>query len=102
MTIPAVDLYTLIFLLAAAFFLFGAWFGRFMTRYPFGRKPYTGMEAMVGTTALVKKVMNEVMEVTVQGQTWVAESDSSGDISSGDYVRVDAIEGMKLRVSKKV
>lgn len=101
MTIPGTDFDILFFLVAMAFFLFGAWFGRFMTRYPFGRKPFTGMEAIIGSTGQVSKIRNEILEVTVQGQTWVAESDRITDIRTGDYVLIEGIEGMRLKVSKK-
>lgn len=101
MIVSSFDLDTLLFVFAALFFLFGAWFGRFMTRYPFGRKPFTGMEAMIGMTGLVKKVRDGTLEVAVDGQIWVAESDSISDLNAGDYVRIDSIEGMKLKVSRR-
>lgn len=101
MIVSSFDFDTVLFIVAVLFFLFGAWFGRAMTRYPFGRKPFTGMESMIGMTGLVKKVRGGTLEVSVDGQVWVAESDGITDLSTGDYVRIDSIEGMKLMVSRR-
>lgn len=101
MVIPGIDFDILIFLVVIASFLFGAWFGRFMTRYPFGQKPQTGMEFLIGEMAIVRKVRNRILEVSADGQIWVAENTGTSEIKEGDYVKIEAVEGMKLKVSGK-
>lgn len=87
--------------MALAFFLFGAWFGRFMTRYPFGRRPFTGTESLIGRIGTVKRVRDEIIEVTVQGQVWVSDNEGTLDLREGDQVMIEGVEGMKLKISRK-
>ncbi len=101
MNIPTDYFDILVILLAMAFFLFGAWFGRFLTRYPFGRKPYAGMEALIGRIGIVRRVRDEILEVTVQGQIWVSENDGVPGIKEGDEVMITGVEGLKLKVARK-
>ena len=70
-------------LVALAFFLLGAWMGRMLTRYPFGRKPYTGMESLIGSTGVIKSIKGESMEVTVDGQVWIAFYDERKNFKAG-------------------
>lgn len=95
------DFDVIVILLIIAVFLFGAWLGRFLTRYPFGRRPYTGMESLVGKMGTVKKVRNEIMEIEVQSQIWVSDIDPRQNLKVGDQVVVDGIEGVKVKVRKE-
>lgn len=95
----ALDIVLLI--VALAFFLFGAWMGRMLTRYPFGRKPYTGMESLIGSTGVIRSIKGESMEVSVDGQIWIAFYDEKKNFKPGDEVQVKGVEGLKLKVEPK-
>ena len=57
-----------------------------------------GMEGMIGETGLVKESLNLHGSVLVHGELWEAESDTQ--VNEGEMVRVDSIEGLKIKVSK--
>ena len=59
-----------VFLVAILTFFFGAWLGRFLVRYPFGRGPVTGKESMVGRYAIVTAVKEDEYEVSLDSQIW--------------------------------
>lgn len=65
------------------------------------RKQPTGREGMIGKNAIVRKALDPRGTVLVHGELWDATSES-GRIESGEEVKVTGIEGLKLRVSKKV
>ncbi len=91
----------LVVMVAVLSFLFGAWLGRFLTRYPFGRKPYAGTESLPGRIGVVKRVWSETAEVSIDGEIWIADlNEQIGTINPGDQVVVRSVEGLKLRVKK--
>ena len=60
-------------------------------------KPSTGEEGMIGKTAQVVDPCSPRGTVRYAGELWEAESD--GVTRAGDSVRIDAVEGLVLRVS---
>lgn len=63
------------------------------------RKTLTGLEGMVGKIGDAKSRIAPVGKVFVAGEYWDAESDEV--IEEGERVRVIALEGMRLKVSKE-
>ena len=64
------------------------------------RQPTTGMEGMIGRTAVVRKALEPLGKVLVEGELWNAESES-GPVSVGELVTIVAYEGYRLRVRKR-
>jgi len=60
-------------------------------------KKLGGMEGMIGETGLVKKALNPRGTVMVHGELWEAEAETP--ITEGETVRVDSVEGLKIKVS---
>lgn len=87
----------LVTLITAAFFAFIVGLGiRAM------RRPYvSGREGVVGHVGEARTDLNPKGSVFVDGALWKATSES-GDIASGEQVEVVAMEGLKLRVRRRV
>ncbi len=62
-----------------------------------GLKKLGGMEGMIGETGLVKETLNPKGIVLVHGELWNAEATTS--IAEGEIVRVDLVEGLKIKVT---
>ena len=52
---------------------------------------------MIGETGLVKETLNPKGIVLVHGELWNAEATTS--IAEGKIVRVDLVEGLKIKVT---
>ena len=89
-----------ILLVAVLTFFFGAWLGRFLVRYPFGRGPVTGKESMVGRYAIVTQVKEGEYEVSLDSQIWSALPSENSKFDQGEKVKVIGIKGLKLIISK--
>ena len=61
-------------------------------------KKLGGMEGMIGETGLVKEVLNPRGRVLVHGELWEAEADTQ--ITEGERVQVDFVQGLRIKVSK--
>lgn len=61
-------------------------------------KKLGGMEGMIGETGLVKETLNPNGIVLVHGELWDAEATTQ--IDEGETVRVDLVEGLKIKVSQ--
>jgi membrane-bound serine protease (ClpP class) len=59
--------------------------------------PASGPETMVGDQAVVTTVDSQVAEVHYRGEIWRAVS--SQPLHAGEPVRIEAVEGLKLRVA---
>jgi membrane-bound serine protease (ClpP class) len=57
-----------------------------------------GPETLVGETAVVVTACRPNGQVRVQGELWQARCDDGADV--GDYVRVRALEGLRLVVER--
>ena len=57
-----------------------------------------GIEGMIGETGLVKEALNPQGRVLVHGELWEAEADTQ--ITEGERVQVDLVEGLRIKVSK--
>ncbi|GGM75960.1 hypothetical protein GCM10007108_12370 [Thermogymnomonas acidicola] len=88
-----------IILTAVLAFFFGAWFARLFLRRPWGRKPVTGKEALIGSRAIVKSISNGNVTVSVNSQLWSAIV-VGPSINVGDEVIVLGVDGLKLRVAR--
>jgi len=62
-----------------------------------GLKKLGGMEGMIGETGLVKETLNTKGIVLVHGELWDAEATTQ--VSEGETVRVDLVEGLKIKVT---
>jgi membrane-bound serine protease (ClpP class) len=62
-------------------------------------KPVTGADGLVGETGITKEVLNPAGMVLVHGELWQAES-MSGEINTGEKIRVKSMQGFKLFVEK--
>ena len=61
-------------------------------------KKLGGMEGMIGETGLVKEALNPQGRVLVHGELWEAEADTQ--ITEGERVQVDFVQGLRIKVSK--
>ena len=61
-------------------------------------KKLGGAEGMLGETGRVKDALNPKGFVQVHGELWEAEAE--GPVSEGETVRVDSVEGLKIKVTK--
>ncbi len=61
-------------------------------------KKQGGAEGMLGETGLVKDALNPQGRVQVRGELWEAEAE--GPIAAGETVRIDAVEGLTIKVTK--
>ncbi len=64
------------------------------------RQPTTGAEALVGATAVARTDLSPQGAVFLKGERWEAEADD-GPIEAGTKVRVKAVEGFRLRVTRE-
>ncbi len=60
-------------------------------------KKQGGMEGMVGEIGLVKETLSPHGRVLVHGELWEAECE--GEITEGETVRVEAVDGLKIKVT---
>jgi membrane-bound serine protease (ClpP class) len=79
----------------ALFFLFVVGMGLKAQRL----KPTTGSEALIGETGIAKENLHPIGMVMVHGELWQAES-VSGEIDTGEKIRVKSMQGFKLFVDK--
>lgn len=63
------------------------------------RRPTTGSEGMLGATGVVKEPLAPEGHVLVGGELWRAIS-PEGAIEAGEAVRVEAVDGLTLKVVK--
>jgi membrane-bound serine protease (ClpP class) len=63
------------------------------------RRPTTGIEAMIGRLAVTRSALGPEGQVQVDGEIWRAVSEG-GAISAGEKVRVTAVDGLTLTVSR--
>jgi membrane-bound serine protease (ClpP class) len=61
-------------------------------------KKLGGMEGMIGETGLVKEILDPRGRVLVHGELWEAEADAQ--ITEGERVQVDFVQGLRIKVSK--
>ena len=64
-------------------------------------KQSTGQEGLIGMVAEVRTVLNPRGTVFVHGELWGAILDEGQAADPGEEVTVTAVEGLKLRVTKK-
>jgi membrane-bound serine protease (ClpP class) len=60
--------------------------------------PVTGQDEMVGSVGVVRKTLDPHGQVFVHGELWQAESEGE-PIPAGSQVRVEAVDGLTLRVA---
>lgn len=96
MEVPWATIITLA-LLTAAFFAFATTKALQAQRRP----PATGLESLIGRTALVRQPVGAGQEgmVLVEGELWHAESES-GPLATGEKVVITSRDGYRLRVRK--
>ena len=63
------------------------------------RRPVTGSEGMIGRFAVARSVLEPAGQVQVDGEIWSAVSEA-GAIPAGEKVRVTAVDGLTLKVSR--
>jgi membrane-bound serine protease (ClpP class) len=64
------------------------------------RRSKTGAEGLIGQSGTVETELNPLGKVTMGGELWKAES-LEGTIPAGTVVRVEAAEGLTLKVRRK-
>ncbi|OWP57033.1 MAG: hypothetical protein B2I17_02370 [Thermoplasmatales archaeon B_DKE] len=89
-----------VIIVAIITFFVGAWLGRFLVRYPFGRGPVTGKESIVGRYAIVTLVKEDEYEVSVDSQKWAAIPSENAKFEQDEKVKIIGIKGLKLIISK--
>ena len=65
------------------------------------RQAATGREELTGKTALVKETLQPEGTVLFKGERWTAVSEM-GRVKSGEEVIITGIDGLTLRVTKKI
>ena len=63
------------------------------------RRPVTGSEGMIGRFAVARSVLEPEGQVQMDGEIWHAVSEG-GAIPAGEKVRVMAVDGLTLKVSR--
>ena len=63
------------------------------------RSPVTGSSGMIGRLAVARSALGPEGQVQVDGEIWQAVSDG-GAIAAGEQVRVTAVDGLTLKVSR--
>jgi len=66
----------------------------------FRKRSHAGMEGMIGRSGVADTDLNPRGKVTLDGELWNAQS-LDGDLPAGTEVRVDASEGLTLKVRRK-
>lgn len=89
-------LYVLIFMLTGG--AIGSWLTRLLIRYPFGQRPLTGKDAMIGKRAVVVGKKGKRLRVAINSQVWNAEAESPERIGIGERVSVVSVENLTLQV----
>lgn len=92
------------FLLAAVILMLvgaalGAWVTRILLRYPFGRNPMTGNDALIGKKARVVGKKNGYLRVFINSQVWSAETSDIDAVGKGDFVVIRAVDNLTLTVA---
>ncbi len=62
-------------------------------------RPVSGVEGMIDQIGVVRSAGDEQMKIFVRGELWTADSDEA--IQQGEKVRVVAIDGLRLHVSRE-
>lgn len=81
-------------------FLLGVWLQRIFVWYPFGLKPLTGKESMVGKKAAVTLVKPSYIEVKIDSQIWKARVIGTNHPKMGDMVTVKDVMSNTLLVEQ--
>lgn len=89
-------LYTVIVLLAG--FAIGSWITRMLLRYPFGARPMTGKDAMIGKKGRIVDKKNGYLRVFINSQVWTAECREIETLGIGDTVTVKSVDNLTLTV----
>jgi membrane-bound serine protease (ClpP class) len=63
------------------------------------RRPYTGLEALVGQVATARTVLNPAGLVFVNGELWDARS-LDGRVEPGEEVKIEEVKGPTLLVRR--
>jgi len=63
------------------------------------RRPVTGSSGMIGRLAVARSALGPEGQVQLDGEIWRAVSDG-GAIAAGEQVRVTAVDGLTLKVSR--
>ncbi len=96
---------TALSILLLIFFLlglaFGAWLARLLIRYPFGRNPITGREALIGTIAIVTSIRDGLIEAKAGSQIWRVTNMNDDELRIGDRVIVRSFDNLTLLVEKE-
>jgi len=89
-------------LIAGVTIFFGGLFALIVNRVinAHRRQAKTGWEELIGKKAIVKVTLNPEGTVLLKGERWTALSEA-GPVKAGEEVTVTAVEGLKLKVSKK-
>ena len=83
-------------LFTAAFFLFSMYLYYKAQK----RKPTTGKQALIGEIGVTRSDVSTTGKINVHGEIWNAYSDEI--ISSGESVEVISVDGLKVKVKKKI
>lgn len=81
-------------------FALGLWVERLFVWYPFGLKPLTGKESMIGKNAAVILVKSAYIEVKIDSQIWKARALGSNIPEKGDSVVVRDVISNTLLVER--
>ena len=91
----SMELIILVVVLTTLFFLFAVSMGIKAQR----KKPTTGLEGLIGETAIALTNLTPTGEVSVHGEIWKAES-IEGEINEGEKTEVTGIVNLLLKVKK--
>lgn len=81
----------------------GIWVVKDFVLYPWLRIAYepprpSGVEALIGETAIVRRRLTPTGMVRIRGEIWRAEAVDSEPVEAGTEVRVERAEGLRLFV----
>ena len=64
------------------------------------RKPTTGKQGLIGETGVARSDVGAAGKINIHGEIWNAFSDEP--ISAGESVEVISVEGLKIKIKKKI
>lgn len=94
--------YSTLLLVSLVSFFFGAMFYRIMVRYPFGQKPITGKESLIGKRGVVYSMDGRRLSVRVDSLYWNAKLIGDHAVKIGDIVLVKNVENLTLIVEPEI
>ncbi len=82
-------------------FLLGAFLGRMLSWYPFGKTGFTGVEGMLGRRCVITKITKDRMEAEFDSQIWAARPVNPNEsFTLGEKALIRDVDSLTLIIEK--